>query len=290
MNMEVTVGLCVKNSERTIKQSVESIIGQNYSKDLIQLIVVDGRSKDKTLSIINEATIKTKMMVETYTDKGKGLGTARQIVVENAKGKYLIFVDADIVVSSDFVENHVKFMEENPDVGVAFGTPMPQGGTLIATVWDLYTSRGGSVGNDATIYRSEVLRQIGGFDTKIEGAAEDKDLMVRFRQHGWGILVNEKAKYIHKHRETVQTFWAEQSWFGRGDHYYHHKHGGSGTVKGKIPVGQFIWGLNLASKAYEQTNRKISFFLPFLFVFGTISWWYGFFKAHVNGYGHRQIL
>jgi glycosyltransferase involved in cell wall biosynthesis len=289
MSERVTIGVCVKNSERTIRQSIKSIISQNYPMELIQLIVVDGLSKDKTLSIINSETSKTCMIVETYFDKGEGLGTARQIVVNNAKGKYIIFVDGDVRLTNDFVRNHVNFMEKNPDFCVAFGTPLLQEGTLIATVWDL--SRyvvGGFAGNDATIYRSEVLRQIGGFDSHIKGAGEDMDLMRRIRAKGWLISSNEKARYFHNHRANLRSFWDEQSWMGYGDHYVHHKHNSINTVWRNMPAGALVYGLKLASRAYQRTHRKISFLIPSQLIWGNISWWFGFIKAHVDGYGHGK--
>ena len=288
MDPKVTIGVCVKDSERTVKQSIESIISQKYPTEFIQLIVVDGCSKDKTLSIINSATSKARTIVETYSDKGEGLGTARQIVVNNAKGKYVIFVDGDVKLFSDFVRNHVKFMEENPNIGVAFGTPMFQEErTLIATVSDLRAyATGGSLGNDATIYRSEALRQVGGFDTKIKGAAEDVDLIVRFRLHGWQRSVNKTARFFHKRRENLRSFWIESSWMGYGDHYVNHKGCSFGAVWHRFPAAEFVYGLKLASRAYERTQRKLSFLILPQMILANISWWAGFTKGHIDGYGH----
>jgi glycosyltransferase involved in cell wall biosynthesis len=288
MSEKVTIGLCVKDSERTIRQCVESILGQKYPNDLIQLVVVDGFSKDKTLSIINNETSKAHTQVETFSDQGQGLGTARQIVVNNAKGKYVIFVDADVILFDDFIRNHVEFMEKNPNVGVGFAKPMLQEGALVATVWDLATyAMGGSLGIGASICRSEVLRQVGGFDTKIKGASEDRDIIARFRLKGWLGSVNETARFFHKHRETVRSFWAEQSWFGYGEHYFVHKHGSDGVVLHKLPPGDFVFGLKLYSKTYKLTHRKLSLLILPLMILGNIGWWKGFAKGHKDRNGHE---
>ncbi len=295
MRVKVTIGVCAKDSENTIRQSIESIISQKYPMKLIQLIVVDGCSKDKTLSIINSATSKTRMKVETYSDKGEGLGTARQIVVNNAKGKYVIFVDADVRLFSDFVKNQVKFMEENLSIGVALGAPMLQEGTLkertlIAKVSDLAayaTERSGCVACEATIYRSEALQQVGGFDTKIKGAAEDRDLIARFRLHGMQVSVNETARFFHKHRENLYAVWIESSWMGYGDHYFNHKHGSSiGAVWHRFPAAEFLSGLKVSSRTYRRTQRKLSFLILPKMILENIAWWAGFAKGHIDGYGH----
>jgi len=291
MSIKVTIGVCTKNSERTIKESIESIINQKYPAELMQIIVVDGCSSDKTMSIIASITAKAGVKVETYSDNGAGLGTARQIVVNNAEGKYVIFIDGDVSVFSDFVENHVKFMEANPAIGVAFGTPVFKQGTLNATVKDLSsTAAGGGVGNDATIYRFEAMRQVGGFDTKIKGAAEDQDLLIRFRLFGWQASVNEKARFFHNRRVNLRSFWFEQSWFGYGDHYVNHKHDTMDTVWRKVLAVEFVYTLKLASSAYKRSHLKLSFLIPLQLALGNIAWWFGFIKGHIDGYGHGKSV
>ena len=52
--VEVTVGLCVKNSEATVERAVNSIIAQDYPQELMELLIVDGSSRDKTIPIIKE--------------------------------------------------------------------------------------------------------------------------------------------------------------------------------------------------------------------------------------------
>ena len=54
----------------------------------------------------------------------RGLVVARQLVVNKANGKHIIFADADVKLFDDFTKKHVSFVEENPNAGVAFGKPM----------------------------------------------------------------------------------------------------------------------------------------------------------------------
>ena len=65
----MTIGVCVKDSEKTIKESIDSIISQKYPMELIQLVIVDGCSRDKTMPIVASATAKTDMKVETYSEE-----------------------------------------------------------------------------------------------------------------------------------------------------------------------------------------------------------------------------
>jgi len=285
MSLKLTIGVCVKNSEKTIKEAIDSIVSQKYSTALIQLIVVDGCSNDKTMSIIAKTTAKTSIKVETYSDRGGGLGLARQIVVDKANGKYIIFVDADVKLFNDFAKNQVQFMEDNPNIGIAYGKPMLQEGPLASSVWNLYQFTLGN--NAATIYRPEALRRVGGWDPNIKGAGEDSDLTDRIQTKGFLVSMNEQARFVHKNRENIRDLLAEQSWFGYGGHYLSHKRNHQYPTWRANPIGAFRYGLKTAFKAYRLTYKKISFLIPSQMVLNNISWWIGFYKAHFDGYGHK---
>jgi glycosyltransferase involved in cell wall biosynthesis len=291
MSVMVTLGLCIKNSEKTINDSINSIISQTYPRELVRLVIVDGCSTDNTVKILVECTSKTDAKVDFYSDNGNGLGFARQIVVINSVGKYLIFSDGDVALSSNFLTEQVKFMEENPNVGVAYAKPMPyplSQGTLVSNVTALFNYADEcSRGSTATIFRREAVLQVGGFDINITGAAEDIDLIARIQAKGWSVSVNDKARFSHKFRESIGEFWREQTWFGYGSHYFNHKNKDATPEWRNLPFGYFIFALRIACKAYRMTLRKISFLIPLQMTLGNVSWWFGFINAHIDGYGHN---
>lgn len=287
LGVNVTIGICSKNAEKTIEMCLNSIINQSYPKKLMQLIVVDGCSQDKTISLAINTIAGSGLEIEIYSDNGRGLGAARQIATKNARGKYLIFVDADVRLFPNVVKEQVKLMEENPNIGVAIGRSVYQEGNLLQKVRDLHDfSIGGFVAFNATIIRTKALRKIGGFDEKIRGAGEDRDLIVRVKADGWLVLVNDNARFFHKNRETLREFWNESKWFGYGDHYFNHKHLNIDPAWRKLPAGFFIHELKIAMKAYSLSHLKISFLIPFQMTFGNLAWWLGFLKAHIDRYGH----
>jgi glycosyltransferase involved in cell wall biosynthesis len=289
--MNITVGVCVKNSERTIQGTIDGILNQKYPREQMQVIIVDGCSTDRTLPIIKNMASEMNMPVEILSDKGKGLGAARQMVVDNAKGDYIIFVDGDVELQEDFVQKQVDFMEKNPKVATAVGRYMFKEGNLLSTVWSLVchgTPPVGTEGTDGTIFRLEALRQVEGFDENIRGAAEDTDVIIRIRKEGWTLSGNEEAQFYHNCRQSLKEFWKEQAWIGSGSHYLNHKHGCLNPLWRRLPAGSLRYGLELAIKSYRSTNRKTSFLIPPLLMFGKIAWWFGFIKAHFDGYGHER--
>lgn len=286
-NAKVTIGLCVKNSEETVAKAVGSITNQQYPKELIQLIVVDGCSEDKTIPILTHMISRTPLQAEFYTDNGKGLGFARQISVDNARGKYILFIGADVELLDDFIQKQVDFLQQNANVGISAGRHMYKEGGLISAVWSLhnYVSK---FGYDALVCRLEAVKQAGGFDKDIKGASEDKDLIMRVKAKGWGISINDNARFYHACRENLTDFWREQAWFGYGNHYLNHKYPNTMPIWRNVPAGSLIDGLRFALQAYKSTRKKISFLIPSQMVFGNLAWWSGFVKSHFDGYGHSK--
>lgn len=292
----------MKNSERTLENCLERVINQEYPKELMEIIVVDGGSKDKTMEIATNMISNSGILLKFYSDKGKGLGTARQIVLDNTDSKYVVWVDSDVLISKDFVKNQVEFMEQNPQVGVATGkyifgkdsyTTLP---AVLQSLSKYVTSieytptreQRGIPPNDASIYRVKASEQVGGFDKKIKGASEDEDIIIRMRKKGWFVSVNEKAKYYAFLRRTWQSLWIEGVWFGYGKHFLGHKHRDLHVCMYRIPLVYFYVGFKVGVKAYKLTLQKKSFLLPLAYVFMTLAWWFGFIKGHIEGYGHEK--
>ncbi|UCG55345.1 MAG: glycosyltransferase [Dehalococcoidia bacterium] len=101
---KVTIGMCVKNAEETIQDAIDSIIAQDFPHNLLMLIVVDGYSCDKTLSIIKARLSEVDFKYKIFFEK-QGLCQARQFVVDNAEGKYVIWIDGDMTIPKDFKGN-----------------------------------------------------------------------------------------------------------------------------------------------------------------------------------------
>jgi len=300
LNIRITIGLCAKNAERTIRDCLKSISNQTYPKELINIIVVDGQSKDKTVEIAKQELLTSGIKSKILSDNGMGLGVARQAVVENTGNKYIIWVDADARVFEDFVQKQIEFMEKNPRVCVATGgyirrkyahaglpASLESLGKCVGSL--TYISAQGNRGippNDASIYRVKALKQVGGFDKNIRGASEDEDVISRMRKKGWVVKVNKRAKFYVVSRGTWQSVWTRYVWYGYGGHFLSHKTKDSHFLMYSIPLVHFFDGFRFGVKAYRLTSERESFLFPLRNVFLAVGRWYGYAKAHIEGYGH----
>jgi len=285
--IQVTLGLVVKNAERTLGETIKSIVSQDFPHELLEIIVVDGISQDKTMSIVNKCFRKVDISLKTFATN-KGLGQSRQIVVDNAKGKYIIWVDGDIVLPKYYVRKQVTFMEGNPKAGVGVCYyAFKKGLSWIANIQNIpYVIDQQAAG---PIYRKDALEGVGGYDIEIKGACEDVDVVARIVAAGWSKAKNHDVRIYHNARETLKDFLKRAEWYGVGRHFLRHKHEHMRPLWWTTPLASFAAGLKKSKQAYKLEYKKEFFLMPFVLFLGAIFWWLGFTRSHFQGYGHNQI-
>ena len=297
-NVKVTVGMCVKNSETTIKEAVESVLDQDFPYESMELVVVDGYSEDKTLSVLRESLKETDITTKIFYEK-EGLGRARQIVVDNACGEYIVWVDGDMVLPRDFVRKQVEFMDHNPDVGIAkgkYGTrtnamhenlvaTLENVEFILSTMFEGETSSK-SLGTSGCIYRVKAIRQVGGFDPYIKGVGEDMDAENRIREAGWLLHVTS-ALFYETRRQTWKSLWDEYFWHGRGRRHILEKNRRIVNLYKMLPPVALAAELFRVPVAYRLTRRKAVLFLPFHYAFKRVAWFLGFVKSWLEKGGNK---
>lgn len=98
------------NSEKYISKCVESLVNQTYSHK--EIIVVNDGSTDKTLQILRKLKEKYSEII-IIDKKNGGVSSARNIGIENASGKYIMFVDSDDWCEPQMCEEMIKLANKN---------------------------------------------------------------------------------------------------------------------------------------------------------------------------------
>lgn len=109
MNNLVSVVVPIYNVELYIKQCIESILAQTYKE--IEIILIDDGSTDDSGHICDDYEKKFFQIKVIHKQNG-GLGEARNTGIENASGKYIIFIDGDDFIANDHISNMIKGMKE----------------------------------------------------------------------------------------------------------------------------------------------------------------------------------
>lgn len=99
--MEISVVIPCFNSEKTIERCIRSLSNQSIPEDLYELIVVDDGSFNPVEEYIQP---RPKNMRILKHEKNLGLPSALNTAIRNAAGRYVVRVDSDDYVHSDFLK------------------------------------------------------------------------------------------------------------------------------------------------------------------------------------------
>jgi glycosyltransferase involved in cell wall biosynthesis len=287
----VTIGVCVKNGAATIQEVIESIASQTYPHELMEVIFVDDGSEDKSLSIINTYASKLDMNVKVFQHEWKGLGFSRNVVVNNASGKYIIWVDCDMVLPKDHVKKQVEYMEQNPKIGIGkakYG--FFREGSLVAFLENVLFTVNDSKrnplnsklpGTGGAIYRIEAIRMVGGFDEDLRGVGEDQDVAYRIKAIGWHIK-RTPAHFYERRVESWPALLRKYIWYGYGNYHLYRKNRNIFSLFRMNPIAGFFAGLLHIPVAYRLTQNKVVFLLPIHFLVKFSAWCYGFAKSQTS--------
>ena len=169
----VSVIITTKNEEKNIENCLESIRSQTYK--YIEIIVVDNNSSDKTKEIANRYT-------KNVFDKGPERSAQRNYgMIEKSKGKFVMFLDADMILSPSVIESCVNSIGEN----IALHIPeIVLGKKYFSKVRRFErTFYDGTVIDGARFFLKSAFVEVKGFDEKLNGP-EDWDIDKKIKQIG----------------------------------------------------------------------------------------------------------
>ena len=292
----ITIGIPVKNEEHNIDSLLHNIIDQIYPHQFIEIIFVDDGCIDKTVYEIKNILSNTSISYKILFSGGKGISYSRQMIINKAKGKYILWIDADIKFKQDYIYKQVKYMENNPDVAISRGKLiMIKENYLLAKLQNLnmyLTSRKLRKSNNlfgicGSICLTEALKRVGGFDIKIKGAGEDIDLIMKL-SYKWKIGKND-AVFYHPPYRNWQDLWRRSYWYGYGNHYVKSVHKETITLLNYIPLVSFMIGIKDIIQVIRLSRDFTAFFLPIEYFFQSSAWMIGYLQSHYDGYGHFNL-
>jgi glycosyltransferase involved in cell wall biosynthesis len=184
----VSVIIPTYNSQNTIRQCLESILGQTYKE--IEILVVDRHSKDATAQIVKQFRA-TVLLHEGERSE------AKNYAAKKANGEFLLFVDSDMQLDPEIVEECVRECVENgvqaviiPEENVAFGTISELRKTekeLLSNLKELMEI--------PRFFVKDVFLKLGGFDEKLV-CGEDFHFLEKFTTAGYR-AGKIKSKILH---------------------------------------------------------------------------------------------
>ena len=117
MNPLLSINLCCYNSEKYLRETLDSVINQTFKK--WELVIINDGSSDSTEEIILEYIDKGYPIVY-HSQKNKGLGFSRNKALELSRGEFIAFLDHDDVWLPEKSELQISSFLNDKDVDFAY--------------------------------------------------------------------------------------------------------------------------------------------------------------------------
>jgi GT2 family glycosyltransferase len=187
---KVTILLPTMNSERFLRETLQSIAGQSYRD--FEVVVVDSGSRDGTLAILGESW---NFPVRVLDARGKNLPESLNLGIEQASGRYIARIDGDDLAEPERLALQVAFLENNPQVALVGGQISiidEHGASLGTRIYPTDAARvrrelavKNVIAHPAVTFRREAAIAAGLYDPRPPlGQCEDYDLWLRLLSQG----------------------------------------------------------------------------------------------------------
>ncbi len=218
----VSVIVPCRNEGKWIGKCLQSILNNDYPRDCLEILVVDGMSGDDTRREV-EAAAALHSGVRLLDNPRRITPVAMNLGIAAASGSVIVRMDAHVEYPSDYISSLVALLEKSgaDNVGGVCQT-LPGDGTIMARAVALGMSHPLGVGNSHfrigasqdrwvdTVpfgcYRREVFQRIGLFDEDLV-RNQDDELNLRLIKHGGRILLSPRIVCKYFARESLAKLW-----------------------------------------------------------------------------------
>ncbi len=197
----VSIVIPAYNEEKRIKPTIESILGLNYPRDKIELIVVNDGSKDRTAEIVKRIIAENpEFSIRLISQQNKGKGAALNNGMKNSKGEYFVCFDADSFVEPDALEIMLPYFTDEDIAAVLpiIKVSKPKNFIqkmqwfeyhinmfykyLLAKLDCIHVLPG-----PFSVYKKSILEKVNGFDEN-HNLTEDLEIALRLQKHGYKLI------------------------------------------------------------------------------------------------------
>ena len=140
----VSIIIPMRNEELRIDACLESILANGYPEERLEIIVVDGRSGDRSRNVV-ESRMRRHPNIQLLDNPRRITSAAMNVGIRASRGDMLSIVNAHARLGPDFIMRSVQTLRDHPEADAA-------GGRLVSI------SESGSMGNSIILAQNSLLR------------------------------------------------------------------------------------------------------------------------------------
>ena len=223
MNPTISIIIAIFNRKDELFELLNSLSHQT-DKDF-EVIVVDDGSK---IALLPTTELFSELLdIKFFRKENSGPGLSRNYGAKRAKNDWLVFVDSDVIVETDYIENIKKNLTENPCDAFGGADKAHKGFNLMQkaisySMTSVFTT-GGIRGKKSAVTKfqprsfnmgvnKEIFLKVGGFSEMRIG--EDPDLSMTLWENGFTTMFYDNIGVYHKRRTDFGKFSKQIYQFG----------------------------------------------------------------------------
>jgi GT2 family glycosyltransferase len=244
----ISVIVCSYNGAPRIRDCFDGLLKLDYPN--FEVIVVNDGSTDATAAIARQYGFR---LINT---PNWGLGHARNVGLEVARGEIVAYIDDDARPDPHWLTYLAAAFLDTDHAGVGGPNIPPSGEGHVAEC--VANAPGGPVhvlisDREAEhipgcnmAFRRWCLRAIGGFDPQFRTAGDDVDVCWRLQQQGWTLGFSPAAVVWHHRRDSVRAYWKQQVGYGKAEALLERKWPDKYNAAGHLNWAGRLYGKGLA--------------------------------------------
>ncbi len=218
----LTIIIPCRKEEKYIGNCLDSILANDYPRDRLEILVVDGMSEDGTREIITKYA-QRHSFIKLLDNPKQIIPSAMNVGIRNANGKIIMKIDAHSIYPREYISNCVRFLSEyHADNVGGICKIIPRSNTKIAEAIAFGLSHPFGSGNAHVkigakephladtvafgCYRREVFEEIGLFNEELPGSS-DMDFNTRLKRAGGKIVLFPEIFTGYYSDPDFKTFW-----------------------------------------------------------------------------------
>lgn len=194
--VEISIVMPCYNHGDYIMESLESVWSQTFSD--FEVIVVDDGSDQNTKNILKRLSSDK---VKVYHIQNSGPAYARNYGARKACGRFVVFLDADDLISNEYLAQCRQILLDDEKVGVVYSRAEYFG--VKKGPWNLPDFSISEMLKNNIIFISAMIRRdlfekVGGFDENLKIGYEDYDFWLSILETGVGVVRIDKPMFFYR--------------------------------------------------------------------------------------------